>query len=135
MHVFVVHPEKKLSQVTKVKADTKDLIVRLVPWGKITGKLLDAEGKPIKGATIKPNWDSGKARYLFSDLWKDKGFTTNEDGSFQMDIPFPNLPFRYYFSLKNKVLRTGDNREEITLQAGETKSVGEIRVKSPESDD
>ena len=49
------HAEKKLVKIVEVRTDDKGpLVVRLEPFGAITGRLVDAAGKPKASVAVYP---------------------------------------------------------------------------------
>ena len=60
--VLVRHEERKLGQVVHVKeGDDKDgpVTVTLEPLATITGRVVDADGNPVSGATIRTDPQPG----------------------------------------------------------------------------
>ena len=60
--VWLVHEGRKLGRLIHVKeGDDKDgsVVVTLVPSATITGRIVDADGNPVSGATIRPGLKPG----------------------------------------------------------------------------
>src|SRR5262249_28367746 len=51
--VVFAHGAKKLGGRVVVRGDEKEpVVVKLEPWGEVSGRFLDADGKPIANATL-----------------------------------------------------------------------------------
>src|SRR5262249_17137365 len=62
----VFHAEKKLGGKVTVRGDEKEpVIVKLGPVGEVTGRLMEADGNPLAGATVSFNSPSPIARELY----------------------------------------------------------------------
>jgi RNA polymerase sigma factor (sigma-70 family) len=133
------HPEKKLAGSLVVRDDAKGrLIVKLEPAGTLTGRFVTTDGKPLAdlelfsqtsgpmpapGMHIKPDVTAGSF---------PRGPRTDKDGKFRIEGLAPGLSyrlavFRGMFFLQPE----GDVGKGVTLKAGETKDLGELKVQLP----
>lgn len=129
--VLFVDAAKKLSATVTLKGDEKDVTVKLQSWGKIGGRLLDAEGKPVVGAKVTA---SAKSDFVHMSLNKDldeQPATTDAEGKFTLDVPSGDLRYLLSFSVKNKFQDTGFDPKANghTVKPGETTEVGDMKVK------
>ncbi|MFO0807827.1 MAG: sigma-70 family RNA polymerase sigma factor [Gemmataceae bacterium] len=65
--VVFVHPGLKLTGVAKLAGTETDVTVMMEPWGTLTGRVVDADGKPVADVTIgltvqRASMDSGLCR-------------------------------------------------------------------------
>ncbi len=129
--VLFVDAAKKLSATATLKGDEKDVTVKLQAWGKIGGRLLDAEGKPVVGARV---YASAKDDIRHVSLNKDldeKPATTDAEGKFTLDVPSGDVRYLLSFSVKNKFQNTrfDPKAKGHTVKPGETTDVGDVKVK------
>jgi RNA polymerase sigma factor (sigma-70 family) len=112
----------------------KPATVRLQPWGRLKGRLLDPEGKPLAGALVDLIWvdrDGETRRFPTGPL--AKAVAADADGRFQVEGLIPGLTFRLSVleggkkSLPSLVLhQSGD----ISVKSSEIKDLGVIQVRA-----
>ncbi len=105
------------------------LTVRLEPWGELTGRLVDEQGKPLAGVVLRLHYPE-LPRPGF--LWRETEFRTDQQGRFRVEGLLPRL--RHGLALvadpKQKVtLSAGEALAGLSAAAGEVKNLGEVRVK------
>jgi RNA polymerase sigma factor (sigma-70 family) len=129
--VLFVNEAKQLAASLELKGGEKDLTVRLQPWGKLTGRLVDGEGKPVVGATGSAYPMHAIKHMAFAAVVQQRTVTTDTDGKFALDVPGGPAEYLIGFSLKNKYLDTGFRPEMKghTVKPGETTDLGELKVK------
>jgi Carboxypeptidase regulatory-like domain len=126
--VLLVHEGRKLGRVIHVKeGDDKKgpVVVTLEPAATITGRILDADGNPVSGATIRTDPEPGgdfsiSLPQVASDM----------DGRFTV----PDVPTGCEYSLAVESGATIKQRrvaffQHAAVRPGETTDVGEIRFK------
>ncbi|HKI21484.1 MAG TPA: carboxypeptidase-like regulatory domain-containing protein, partial [Isosphaeraceae bacterium] len=125
--VWLVHEGRKLGRVIHVKeGDDKDgsVVVTLVPSATITGRIVDADGNPVSGATIRPGLKPGGDFSLSLPR-----VASGNDGRFTV----PNVPTGCGYSLVAdsgaEVSRRRYAFKDANVRPGETTDVGEIRWK------
>jgi RNA polymerase sigma factor (sigma-70 family) len=112
--VFFFHPGKKLSRLLVVRGDEPaPLVVHLQPLVSVRGRLVDAGGLPVKGATVSTfpfQWGSlpedlarlnFPAKELMTNglsqvLWKHaeaRRATTDDKGEFLLEGLVPGVPY------------------------------------------
>jgi RNA polymerase sigma factor (sigma-70 family) len=141
-----VHPEKGLGKIQTVRGDeTSPLEVRLEPLGALTGRVLDAEGRPWAGLKvaaflITKSADSKTLPYealhplgLFLDQRRDlfNGLgTTDADGRFRIEGLIPGLKYGLQPVLKLKresQFTLADLGHDLAVSSGQTKDLGDLR--------
>jgi RNA polymerase sigma factor (sigma-70 family) len=91
--VLLVHPERKLARLARVKAGTKDT-VKLFPLQPITGRLLDADGKPLAGLSVAADYFDFGVRQAVNRHTKFLGIaTTDADGRFTIPDAITGISF------------------------------------------
>jgi RNA polymerase sigma factor (sigma-70 family) len=131
--VAALHRRKKLAGTVVVQGKDKGpAVVRLAAWGAVTGRVVDGEGKPIRGALVRLNFTVQGAADLHYHLVKGQPVTTDAAGRFRWDVPFAGVPFVLSFAHKGRFLSTDRELRELTVEAGKTRALGDIRVKAAE---
>jgi protocatechuate 3,4-dioxygenase beta subunit len=126
-----LHRERKLVGSVTVRGDEKEPpAVTLQPWGVLTGRVLDPEGRPAAGATIYAAYRGRRAGTLLlrGQSPTARRFETDADGRFRIEGLIPGevveLRFRKPYMRSAADQRVG----ELTLSPGETKDLGEVRL-------
>lgn len=130
--VLFVDQAKKQAASVELKGGEKDLTVQLQPFGTLTGRLVDAAGKPIAGASVIVMVKQNMKHMAFHTAMREQPFTTDKDGRFTLELPTGPVEYVLAFSLKNKYLDTGyrPDTKGHTLKPGETTAVDEMKVKA-----
>jgi hypothetical protein len=109
------------------KADGDSMIVQLRRGATVTGRLLDAQGRPrtdvelyvwfrAKDEPARPDWDHGLA---------PERARTDRDGRFRFGAIMPG--YEFHIKERHDERYVGDG-----LRSGEAKDLGDLRVKGPE---
>jgi RNA polymerase sigma factor (sigma-70 family) len=148
--LFFIHPEKKLGKVQKLYGDEKEpLTVRLEPLGTLTGRVLDADGRPWAGLKVSAMYNINaleSARVAAKDYddlpWEllyeypawskviNKEVTTDAEGRFRIDGLVPGLKY-------DLAAKTGEGQggvpvvtqEGLGVDSGKAKDVGDLKSK------
>jgi RNA polymerase sigma factor (sigma-70 family) len=114
-----VHDGKKLAGLLVLRGDEKGpLQVRLEPWGELTGRLLTTRGEPL--TCVRVSCAAG-------DAYPDK------NGQFRIEGLTRGQTYKVYVSKEGRSLDfVGGRPKDVTLKAGETKDLGDLRVKEVE---
>jgi RNA polymerase sigma factor (sigma-70 family) len=134
------HPEKKLGKLQPVRGDeTGALTVRLGPLGAVTGRVLDAEGRPWAGLTVRVELTRLITAYkdLPWELLQNLGptmelkTTTDRDGKFHLDGLLPGL--KYNLVVSEGELKPGVTiayyQEDLPIESGKTTNLGNLKSK------
>jgi len=130
------HKDKKLSGSVVIREGQKDkLTVKLAPSGTLTGRLVNADGKPvIDGEIITMNPPMAAPGVPPVDFTKgsfhENRIRVNKNGEFRIEGLVPGLKYQMGV-IKGVYLHKlgGDAGDEITIEAGETKKLGDVGVK------
>ncbi|OYV88697.1 MAG: hypothetical protein B7Z73_07990, partial [Planctomycetia bacterium 21-64-5] len=118
--LIVELPEQRLAAFRLLRGEqVGPLVINLGPCGVVTGRMLDAEGKPLENTLLQ-----------FGRQWSfPADFTpkTDVDGKFRVDGLVPGLPYGITLKLPGKV---GMSRpaQDIVVAAGERKDLGDVRL-------
>jgi hypothetical protein len=111
-----VHEGKKLAGYVSLRGDEiTPLTVRLQPWGTLTGRLLTLEGDSLAGANVTCGARSSQ---------------TGKDGHFRIEGLAAGLKYNLFIT-KEFYVRHIDGKEpkDLTFKAGETKVLGDLKIK------
>jgi RNA polymerase sigma factor (sigma-70 family) len=114
---FVMRDRKLIAYLeARGDADTP-FTVRMQPWAKLTGRLLDENGKPLNGARVS----------LVGDLG---GYQVAANGRFELDELIPGKSYSgEIFRNISESKATGMAFEKQELKPGEVRDLGGIRLK------
>ncbi len=137
-NIVFFHPEKKLGKVQAVRGDEAGpLTVRLEPLGSVTGRILDAKGRPWAGLKVRADLTRLIAAYkdLPWELMDNLGptmeviTTTDREGKFRIDGLLPGLQYNLLFNVGE--IKPGSTiaayRENLKVEVGKTKDLGDIK--------
>jgi RNA polymerase sigma factor (sigma-70 family) len=114
------HPEMGLVGLAQTPQNTGDSItVQLQLGATVTGRLLDAEGRPRADVELKLSF-RGKERQVWH-RYSTQGIKTDRDGRFRVTALLPGRKFR--LSDDERGLNFGDG-----LRSGYTKDLGDVRM-------
>ncbi len=130
--LVLFHPEKKLGGTLTVRGDEKEPVVaRLGPAGRVTGRLLGADGRPLAGAevSVSPQGLAARELHRFAGPTGEAA-VTDKDGRFSVSGVVPGvsvvLRVRKGGSLLISKPRVGQRL--LKLKPGESLDLGERRM-------
>ncbi|QJW99888.1 hypothetical protein FTUN_7511 [Frigoriglobus tundricola] len=116
------HAEKGLVGILQPPAENGGRVtVRMQPGATVTGRLLDADGRPRAGIRVEL-WVRTKQTPHFED-YSPKSIVTDKDGRFRIEALVPE--FRFMLFHTEGTLEFGDG-----LRSGEVKDLGDVRLKA-----
>jgi RNA polymerase sigma factor (sigma-70 family) len=125
-----LHPEKKLGGTVRMTGEEKGPIeVKLRPWATVTGRLVDAEGRPqanIRLGFVMSLDDTDPAGV--GDL-PDREMKTDAAGRFSIGGFVPGLRYNLTAIDSSRVL--ADVTRGTQFKEGEVKDVGDVVLKPP----
>jgi hypothetical protein len=102
------------------------LVVRLVRDGSIKGRLIDEDGVAVAGAAFTAQTHFADDR----EFWRaGETFSTDAEGRFQMNGLSPGVKLSVHVGNKSRRFDTGDVFRNVIIQSGETRDVGDVKVK------
>ena len=124
--LFFRHEAKKLAGLVMARGDESGPItVRLQPAGTVTGRLLDDHGDPRHDVRIDVRHAEGQfgPRYYYPFLEAPLG----HDGRFRIEGMIPGVTYDLNAIAALRLL--GDLATGVKLQPGETRDLGDVKVK------
>lgn len=138
--VSFLHAERKLAGHAMLRGDEKaPLTVPLQPWGEIKGRLLDADGKPVRGIRVRWLYPTLPAPGM---MQATPVAVTDEQGRFHLTGVLPGPRFNLMLSegkppdaqiqlmmgkWKPSML-SAEALNGLNLRPGEVKDLGDVRV-------
>jgi hypothetical protein len=141
-HLVFLHPEKKLGKVVRLRGDEKGpLTVKLEALGAVSGRVVAEKGKPAVGWVVSAappnlfayyrgypiellnNQRSGSSRWPVI-RWLPEPVKTDAEGKFRLAGLLPGLK---YGVVVRDGSSPGGHREDVAVEAGKTKDLGEIK--------
>jgi RNA polymerase sigma factor (sigma-70 family) len=143
--VFFFHPGKKLSRLLVVRGDEPaPLVVHLQPLVSVRGRLVDAGGLPVKGATVSTfpfqfvSFSEQLAELklpaielmingLYQLLWKHaeaRRATTDDKGEFRLEGLVPGVPL-YLFLYSGRAF--AHRVDHLIPPAGQDTKLGDLK--------
>jgi RNA polymerase sigma factor (sigma-70 family) len=128
--VSFIHKERRLIGRVELRGDEKGPVTVLMePWGVLTGRLVDGDGKPVAGVRLGWHYPSVTAPGLPPPA---EPFTTDAEGRFRVEGLAPGVKFEIPLQGDEKKAVTfsaGEALKGLTIEAGQTRDLGDVRVK------
>jgi hypothetical protein len=144
-----VHSERKLAGSVVVRGNEKtSLLVKLQPWATVSGRLLDADGKPLANAKLTftevPVRQPGQPMALDIGLHVISRFAgqpdlsprTDEQGRFRVERLIPGLKYNLALLDDRGAFRFEQIKWEglvfsgLIVKAGEAKELGDVKLQA-----
>jgi hypothetical protein len=127
--VTFLHAGRKLIANVTIRANQEGpLPVRMEPWGAVTGRVVDAAGKPVPGLTVELLY-GGVAPGL---LAPGQPFRTDGEGRYRVEGLIPGHKHRLTFAGQAGMAVTPlalEGVKDLSTKAGEVRDLKDIRVK------
>jgi RNA polymerase sigma factor (sigma-70 family) len=135
--IAVVHEQRKLVGTFTLTAGAKDPVVRLGRGGSVTGRAVDADGKPLAGLTVDwwyTHYQVGAAT-AFTALTAGKVVTTDANGQFRIDAVFPNEEFQLLFKRGKSWCGPGPGKaaKHTIAGHGDALKLGDVKLDLPKN--
>ena len=137
--LFFFHPEKRLSKLEWVKGDGAGPIsVRLEPPGELTGRVVDAAGRPLAGLRVHPYFEDVVVNkhipFEFlepSSPLRRETTNTDADGKFRLEGLIPGLKYHLIASGGGLGERFVDLAREQSVESSKVKGLGDLKIQEP----
>jgi RNA polymerase sigma factor (sigma-70 family) len=122
------HDGRKLAGTAVVAGGSKEpLEFKLEPWATLTGRLVDADGKPIARASIYAPIGRGKDARAVDRVLSGTVYT-DADGRFKLDGLIPGVAYELSYREMRPKGRGGPVTNAASLKPGEVRELGELKV-------
>jgi RNA polymerase sigma factor (sigma-70 family) len=101
--------------------------VRLQPWATITGRLVDAEGRPRRIVQLMTIWEAVRSDPALGIL--PGGIKTDDDGRFRFERLVPGQLYSGNAVGENAKDGFGVVIDRVTLKPGEVRDLGDVKAK------
>jgi hypothetical protein len=132
--LLFVHVERRLAGRLTLRGDEKERpAVKLEPWGVLTGRLVDADGRPLAGARMQVNYP-GYIPVAWMERQREE-MRTDRDGRFRVERVIPGMKLSLGASAGTAFLLLGDAPNgliQVSVAAGELKDLANLRAKRSE---
>lgn len=126
---FVQRERKLIGHVVVHGNEKQPLTVRMRPWGVVTGRLVDADGKPLAGVRVSLKYPDLPRPGMRTP---EKEVRTDRDGRVRVEGLLPDWDHELVLehgSKKDVTLSAGTALKTLKTRAGEIKDLGDIAVK------
>jgi hypothetical protein len=128
--VAAIHEGRKLAGFVAVGGAAKDVTLRLVPWGVLTGRVTDEDGQPIAGAEVRIGLTDRAVAALGQERWPYLNPPkTDADGRFRFEGIIPGQKVSIYIASGQRLLDFGEKFRMLTVESGQTRDLGDLRCK------
>jgi hypothetical protein len=124
--------ERKLVGTLAMKAGEKPPpVVKLKPMGSVKGRLLDADGKPIAGIVVAPQYQESMGNAMHGHLHDARPSASDAEGAFILDCLIPEMPFELSFRRGRRSFERTVKHPQLAIQLKprESRDLGSIQVK------
>jgi len=122
------HEERKLVGTAVVASGSaKPVEFKLEPWCTLTGRLVDADRKPLTSASIFAPAGKG-ADGKFAENVRLGNVFANTDGRFTIDGLLPGVTYDLHYRELRPGRRGGVLIKDVQLKPGEAKDLGDLKV-------
>jgi RNA polymerase sigma factor (sigma-70 family) len=128
--IAAIHDARKLAGVAQVTGKVTEVAMRLQPWGALTGRIVDADGKPIAGAEVRILFRDYTVSGLAQERWSFRTPPKSDaDGRFRFEGIIPDQKFGLSVSANRRFTSIGEGFREITVKSGETHDLGNLTAR------
>ncbi len=121
-------PKKLMGMAVVNEGDEGPVTLKMVPWASVAGRLVDDQGKP-RSSGLEIQLEDGKLPiHTFNGRNYDKEeFAIDSDGRFLLEGLVPGATYRLQV-IEGRVRELGDITKEFTLQPGEKRDLGDVKI-------
>lgn len=129
-------PERKQVGAAEIDESDPAPVVKLGPGGTANGRVVDEQGKPVAGVTVKLYFDRREVSELYGNLNENRKTETAADGTFAFDELLPGYEFRFQFHVGRKQYGPAYRQAPAfkILKHGDTLKMGDLKLEPPASE-
>jgi RNA polymerase sigma factor (sigma-70 family) len=125
------HPGKKLFGTLTLKGEKGPAVVRLGPGGAVKGRLLDANGKPLRDVVVEAYYMARVASEIHDVAHRANRVVTDAGGAFRIDELIPGLEFKLFYQ-RGKPTFDGTNTvldKTLRVSPAAPLDLGDVKLK------
>ncbi|HUG67243.1 MAG TPA: carboxypeptidase-like regulatory domain-containing protein [Pirellulaceae bacterium] len=125
--LLFLHDREQLAGMVEVDAADETVVAKLLPWGTLKGRLLDAHGQPRKGVELLASGPRAGGYNSVPNLPRER-LLTDQEGRFRIAGLVAGL--KYCFRLRELVdenERLVSVVDAVEMQPGQTVDLGDVR--------
>jgi hypothetical protein len=120
------HEGKRLAGSLAIRdSEPGPLVVKLRPWGRVSGRLIDRDGHPRPGVTL--SYRDSISGIRPNSLYFPKDATTDANGHFAFEGLVPEQEYIIKLPAKSAAAQPPRVGESHVLEPGEVKALGDVR--------
>jgi hypothetical protein len=120
------HEGKQLAGSLAIRdSEPGPLVVKLRPWGRVSGRLIDRDGHPRPGVTL--SYRDSISGIRPNSLYFPKDATTDANGHFAFEGLVPEQEYIIKLPAKSATAQPRRVGESHALKPGEVKTLGDVR--------
>ncbi len=129
--ITFLHAGRKLAGAVTLKGDEAEPVrVKLGPWGTLTGRAVDADGKPVAGVRVEMYHRAAQTSSLIRALRPTADpVLTGSDGSFRVEGIAPGLNYEAILFKREPGGYQSAVVTGLTVQSGGTRDLGQIQMR------
>ncbi len=121
-------PEKLMGMAVITAEGDGPVILKLVPWASVTGRVVDEQGNPrSRGLTIELEDGKLPIHTLNGRNYDKEDFTIDADGRFDLEGLVPGATYRLQL-FEGDFIELGDLTKDLVLKPGESRDLGDVKV-------
>ncbi len=128
-YVLAMHEEKQLAGSLMIQGnESGPLTLQLKPWAIVCGRLVTSDGQPRPNAELTLERYGDKLLDPSTGYHRNHSFRTDKEGKFRIDALVPGVKYTMTYKTEKGRL-AGMIFENLALQSGQTKELGDVQVK------
>jgi hypothetical protein len=130
------HEGRKLAGVIRLKGNEARPTVKLAPLGKVKGRLVDEQGKPLANVAVTLQFSERQADEMHEFIHRANPLHTDADGTFTIDNVLPGPAFSFYFQQgQDQYIEVKKRTNLMVEKSGGVLDVGKIVARRKSSEE
>lgn len=129
LRAFAPTAKAATAEPIEALAGSKDVVLHLVPWPTVHGRVVDSDGNPLAGAVIAVAIEIEPKAFVFYTVGPT--IQTDEKGQYEAPVPLPGLRYAVYTTETGLAAHQSDYMP--ALKAGESQAQSDMVLKKADS--
>ncbi len=126
-------PKKLMGMAVVTEKDAGPVTLKLAQWANLSGRLVDGQNKPfIRGLRILLDDYKLPIHTLNGRNYDKQEFLIEPDGKFRIEGLVPGAKYRLEV-IEGGIRLLGDITPDITLESGENRDLGDLKLMPPKN--